>query len=324
MPHRLAARLIGLIVCVGAMWTSACAGPPQSQPAATALDRHVVIISVDGLRPDMALRVEMPTLRGLMKRGCFTFWAQTVPVAITLPSHTSMLTGVGVATHGVDWNGDTPAGVYPYSRVPTLFEVARKAGFTTAMAAGKSKFVAVAKPGTLNWSFIPDAAKTTNNAVADQAVAMIHAHTPGVLFVHFPDVDTAGHAFGWGSPEQVKAIENADGQIHRVLEAVEQEHLTDKTLVIVTADHGGAGLNHGPGDPRSRHIPWIAAGPDVRENFDLTLLDKLTVHTEDTFATACWFLSIPLPAGVEGNPVKEISQPRPAGEAKRVEPAVKN
>jgi arylsulfatase A-like enzyme len=233
-----------------------------------------------------------------------------------------MLTGVSVAKHGVDWNGDRPAGIDLYPRVPTLFEVARKAGFTTAMAAGKSKFVALVRPDTLDWSFLPNSTKCTDNTVADQAVAMIREHQPGVLFVHFPDTDTAGHASGWGSPEQLKAIENADAQIARVIEAIGREHLTDKTLVIVSADHGGAGLNHGPGDPRSRHIPWVAAGPDVRENFDLTRLDQLTVHTEDTFATACWFLGIPLAAYVEGKPINQIAQP--AGEARRTEPAVQN
>ena len=54
---------------------------------------HVVLISVDGLRPDLALRANMPSLRGMLREGAYTFWAQTVAVAITLPAHTSMLTG---------------------------------------------------------------------------------------------------------------------------------------------------------------------------------------------------------------------------------------
>jgi predicted AlkP superfamily pyrophosphatase or phosphodiesterase len=271
----------------------------------------VLVISVDGLRPDLALRADMPTVRDLLKHGAFTFWARTTAVAITLPSHTSMLTGVTPARHGIMWNEDLPLSTPFYPRHPTLFEVAHKAGFTTAMAAGKSKFIALAKPGTLDWTFVPGTAEcmVTDQVVADHAVAMIHEHKPQVLFVHLPDVDTAGHRSGWGSNEQVKAIEGADAQIRRVLDALDQERLRDATLIIVTADHGGAGLSHGADDQRSRHIPWIAAGPGVRENFDLTLCPKLEVHTEDSFATACWFLGIGLADDLDGKMVAEILQP---------------
>src|SRR5690242_6521552 len=67
---------------------------------------HVVIISIDGLRPDVLLRARAPALHSLYESGAFSFWAQTIPVAITLPSHTSMLTGVGVERHGIDFNDE--------------------------------------------------------------------------------------------------------------------------------------------------------------------------------------------------------------------------
>jgi arylsulfatase A-like enzyme len=63
---------------------------------------------------------------------------------------------------------------------------------------------------------------------------------------------------------------------------------------------------HGPNDPRSRHIPWIVVGPGVRANYDLTRAADLHVNTEDTFATACYVLGIPLPADIDGKPVLAI------------------
>ncbi|GIW74943.1 MAG: hypothetical protein KatS3mg104_0006 [Phycisphaerae bacterium] len=59
----------------------------------SAAEPRVLIISIDGLRPDLALRAEMPNLRSLLRNGSYSFWAYTTPAAITLPSHTSMLTG---------------------------------------------------------------------------------------------------------------------------------------------------------------------------------------------------------------------------------------
>src|SRR5688572_31117328 len=70
--------------------------------------RRVLVISVDGLRPDLLLRSDTPNMHRLFRSGCYTFWARTVPQGITLPSHTSMLTGVTPRRHGIEWNRDLP------------------------------------------------------------------------------------------------------------------------------------------------------------------------------------------------------------------------
>jgi predicted AlkP superfamily pyrophosphatase or phosphodiesterase len=264
---------------------------------------RVAIVSIDGLRPDVALRADMPHLRALMVRGSFTFWAHTTDVAITLPSHTSMLTGVTPDKHGIHWNDNDAENRPEYPQVPTLFQLAKKQGRTTACVAGKSKFRVFAAPGALDWKFIKEA---SDDEVADAAVAIVREHQPEVLFVHFPDCDRVGHKDGWGTPRQIDAVSHADQALGRVLDALDQEHLTDKTLIIVSADHGGNGRTHGGLDPRSQHIPWIAAGPGVKQNFDLTRIQPLVVATYDTFATACFALSIPPPDHIDGKPVMAI------------------
>ncbi|HEY2589704.1 MAG TPA: alkaline phosphatase family protein [Tepidisphaeraceae bacterium] len=272
----------------------------QEKPAVAS---RVAIISIDGLRPDVALRADMPHLRSLMARGSFTFWANTTDVAITLPSHTSMLTGVTPEKHGIHWNDDKPTNKPEHPLVPTLFDLAKKQGLTTACCAGKSKFRAFETPGALDWKFIKESDDAT---VADAAAAIVREHKPGVLFVHLPDNDRIGHSVGWGTPEQVANLAKTDEALGVVLKALDDEHLTDSTLIIVSADHGGNGRTHGGLDPRSRHIPWIAAGPGVKANYDLTLNIKLVVNTYDTFATACHVLGIPLPADCDGKSINDI------------------
>jgi len=267
---------------------------------------RVLIVSVDGLRPDLSLRADAPVLKGLMERGSYTLWAQTTAVAVTLPSHVSMLTGVPPAKHGVEWNSVLPTTRIIYPSYPTLFELARKAGYTTAMAAGKSKFTGLTEPSTLTWSFVPKETVIPDTKVTDRAIQWIERFGPQVLFVHLPGVDIAGHTYGWGSQEQLDAIANADRCLGRILDAVNARGTLDSTLVIVSADHGGAGKSHGPDDPRSRMIPWIAAGPGVRADYDLTQDEDLTVRTEDTFATACYVLGITPPRPVDGHPIQQI------------------
>ncbi len=285
---------------------------PKTALAAVPADRpvpaitHVVIISLDGCRPDLVLRGDTPVMHAMLDRGSYTFWARTTAESVTLPSHTSMVTGVQPTKHGIQWNADLPLTHPVYPAYPTLFELAHKAGYTTAMAAGKSKFDALAVPGSLDHVFLPTTDTMGNDGVADAAVGFIQRYRPDVLFVHLPATDNAGHKNGWASPPYMAALHDADTCVGRILKAVDDAGLTGHTFVLVTSDHGGAGRGHGPDDARSRHIPWICVGPGIRRGLDLTTYGDLQIDTEDTFATACYLLGIPVLKTVEGKPVTQI------------------
>jgi hypothetical protein len=298
-----------VLLAIWATSTFAAGAAPTTRPVEAI--KKVVIISIDGGRPDLLLRADTPAVHKLLELGTFTLWARTTEMSITLPSHVSMLTGVTPKKHLVDWNSGVPTGRYPYPAVPTLFELARYRGYTTAVASGKSKFIAFSRPGSLDWAAVVPQDIADDSYVATQAASIIKEHKPDVLFVHFPGVDVAGHGKGWGSPEQFDAFHKADAAVATVIAAVKDAGVYDQTLFILTADHGGQGRVHGPNDDRSRHIPWIVAGPGVRKGYDLTRIAELNVNTEDTFATACWVLGIPLPNEIDGKPVQAIF-PMPA------------
>jgi predicted AlkP superfamily pyrophosphatase or phosphodiesterase len=302
MKLRSTARQFAIAVIV-AITVSASAADKPTRPIPAI--EHVLLISIDGLRPDLALRANMPTLRGMLRDGAYTFWAKTTAVSITLPSHTSMTTGVTPGKHGITWNSDLPFSKPVYPGRPTVMEMARQAGYITAMVAGKSKFATLNKPGTITHAVIPAAANSASDdsTVAAEAEKLIAAHKPDLLFVHFPDIDGAGHENGWGSAQQIATIEQTDGQLARIFAALARAGIRSSTLVILSADHGGAGFTHGAEDARSRHIPWIAVGPGVKRGYDLTQLADLEIHTEDSAATICYLLGLPRPAYFDGKPV---------------------
>lgn len=280
------------------------AQPAKPQRPVVAID-HVVIISVDGMRPDLVLLGNAPVMRDMVHRGAYTFWARTTAVSITLPSHVSMLTGVNPRKHKIEWNDDLPLKHPVYPQMPTLFEMAKNAGYTTALVTGKEKFEPLTKPGTLDFAFLPTQDYETDEPVCDKAVEVIAQMKPDVLFVHFPATDKTGHKYGWGSHEQLAAVERVDACIGRIVTALKDAGLFESTFVVVSADHGGQGLTHGPEDARSRQIPWLATGPGVKADFDLTQITGLDVRTEDTCATACWLLGLPLPGYFDGKPVRD-------------------
>lgn len=294
-----AARLLAaglLLLALAPPQRTAAAGPP-------ARASRVLLISVDGLRPDVLLRAQAPVMRGLMTRGSYSMWAHTTAVAVTLPSHVSMLTGLTPPHHGIVWNSDVPLARPVYPSRPTLMKLAHEAGLTTAMATGKTKFQVLAEPGTCDLAYVPSDSTMPDDAVTDTTVAWIRRAAPQVLFVHLPGVDTAGHARGWGSAEQLAAVATADQAIGRVLAALARRGVLDSTLVLVTSDHGGAGRGHGPDDPRSRTIPWILCGPGVRAGVDLDTDSDTEIHTEDSFATLAAVLGLDPGGPLDGHPV---------------------
>lgn len=273
---------------------------------------HVFILSIDGGKPSEIARSEMPVLGRIVKEGAHTWTARTVFPSVTLPSHTSMLTGLDITNHMITWNDWIPgAGAV---RVPTVFALARKQGLSTALFAGKEKFRHLVQ-GDIPDVFVFDAEmpapKDGKKAVkvgtvpaakvAEQVAKHIREKKPNLCAIHFPDTDSAGHKYGWGSPEQIKAFSDVDAALAVVRKAIEDAGIADKSVLIISADHGGHDKTHGSNSPEDMNIPWIAWGKGVRAGAEI----RSAVTTYDTAATALWLLGIQPPEKFDGKPVTE-------------------
>lgn len=106
----------------------------------------VLMISIDGMKPDYvsqaaAERPRLPYLRGMALRGAHATGVTGVWPTVTYPSHTTLITGVAPAAHGIYNNlefdprrnfGDSWYWYASQIRVPTLWQAAHRAGLTTA------------------------------------------------------------------------------------------------------------------------------------------------------------------------------------------------
>jgi predicted AlkP superfamily pyrophosphatase or phosphodiesterase len=108
--------------------------------SAKAQIKHVILVSIDGLHPDMYLDKSWPTpnLRYLMKIGTYADHMLSVFPAYTYPSHTAMVTGALPARSGITYNqpiSDMSGNWYWFNKaikVPTLWQVLKQCGMTTA------------------------------------------------------------------------------------------------------------------------------------------------------------------------------------------------
>jgi hypothetical protein len=278
--------------------------PPTETPTPAPAVKRVIIISLDGLRADAVAQSPMPTVLALMQAGAYSLQAQTILPSATLPSHTSMLTGLCPAKHGVDWNDYLPE--KGFAKGPSLFDVAHAAGLKTIMVVGKQKLVQVTDPASIDsFTYINDRdVVIMEKLLADFPVDF------GVLFIHFPTPDAMGHTYGWPSWQYWDVLRQADTAIANLLQALDERNLRNETLIIITADHGGHGMGHGSDNPFDTTIPWVASGPGVSGG-DV----NVPVSTVDTAATAAWALGLPLPSNWDGIPVYEafgqVSPARP-------------
>lgn len=265
--------------------------PPTSQPQSTYT--HVVVVSIDGLRPDGALTADAPTIDRLRAEGAWARNASTIPDSSTLESHSSMLTGDPVRTHGMNFDDFRPA--RGFIRVPTALYRAHDRGYGTAMFVAKPKLRHIAIPGSLDLFSRPSHAC---ERVASEAGQYLSTARPGLTFIHFGEPDGAGHRRGWMSRTYLTAVTRADSCLATVMSAIEARADRQGFLVIVTADHGGHGRRHGSHRPEDMHIPWIAWGSRVTPgDFDEA------VNTMDTAVTAMTALGVPVHATAEGRVV---------------------
>ena len=261
------------------------AGPPV-------VADNVVMILVDGLRPDALKNAKVPTIDGFIKHGSSTMQAQTVEPSLTLPSVSSMLTGLPVDQHGITWNDYEP--MRGFLKAPTVFEIGSfAAGKWGAMFLNKEKLLHIAKPDRRLLVQICSVAEPGCNAqkIATDVIRAYRTSTegkPSLFFIHLADLDLAGHDKGWMSKPYLQALESTDRAIATIVKGFQELGLFKHTVFIVTADHGGHDKTHGTNVPEDMTIPWIAAGPGIKSGYVI----KQPVSIIDTAATALRALGV--------------------------------
>jgi predicted AlkP superfamily pyrophosphatase or phosphodiesterase len=214
-----------------------------------------------------------------------------------------MLTGVTPDVHGVLWNSEE-LDELGYVRVPTVFEIARQNGFTTAGFFSKAKFKHLEKPGSFDYSQSPRGDIWMATKTIGDARHYLKFKKPNLMFVHIGEPDYAGHSIGWMSVFYRMAVRRADAAVASLLQGADATFGAGNYTVIVTADHGGHGRDHGSDDERDMTIPWIVWGRGVEKG-----AIAADIKTMDTAATVLWLLGVRRPEPWSGRAVANAFTP---------------
>jgi Type I phosphodiesterase / nucleotide pyrophosphatase len=255
------AAVLGIVQLVGA-------------PSAGSAADHVIHISIDGLKPnDLQTLIDAgsaPNLKRFQEEGAWTNNARTdYTHTITLPNHTSMLTGRPVSLpegmpstvhHGYTSNGQPSSSWTLHNRGPDVykastFDVVHDAGLSTALYASKSKFVIFDQSYNSTTGGVHAngrdkidsffAQENASAAMQTQLLAGLANNLFNYTFVHYADPDIAGHTFGWGSANYMDSIVTVDGYLGGLFDLIENnELLNGHTAIVLSSDHGGSGTSH--------------------------------------------------------------------------------
>lgn len=237
---------------------------------------RVLMIGIDGCRPDALMAANTPTLDSLMSSGTFSLHARTIYPTWSGPGWSSMLTGVWYTKHGVTDNTFSGANFTSYPHFFNRVEAFDSSLYTASIC---------------QWApvndYIVNLADLISNpglgiGVATTAANLLSAQDPDVVFLHFDDVDHEGHASGFSptNPLYLSAIEGVDGHVRTVLKALRARptFALENWLVLVSTDHGGIGTSHGGNTEEEKTIFLILSGGGlpVQELTPLTTNAPLT------------------------------------------------
>ena len=262
--------------------------------ANTAVGASLLMISVDGLKPEYVLDADahglkIPFLRSMMRDGAYARGVNGVWPTVTYPSHTTLLTGVSPAEHGIYNNLEfDPRNTYANAwywyaqqiRVPTLWQAAHDAGFSTAsigwpvsVGAAAVDFLipeywrvarltdvdpsdallmaALARPSDLLQKMQArlgpymrgnDPSPPGDEIKTRYALDILKNQKPKFMTIHLSSLDEQQHKSGPFSPQANQDLEVIDGQLAQLFAA---ERANDsKAIAVVVSDHGFVHITH--------------------------------------------------------------------------------
>ncbi len=263
-------RTLPVVGALALLALAGCGVPRTEEPrSAPAVSPNVLLVTLDTVRADHVgcygdRAAETPALDRLAREGVRFAWASS-PVPLTLPAHSSLLSGLLPPHHGLRNNG---AGSFP-AETATLATALAAAGYRTAAFVGAyvldHRFGLARGFSTYDDRMerdasggVPEDGERRGDAVVDRALAWLTANAEGeggrahpfFLWVHLYDA----HApYDPPSPYRERhagrpydgEIAFADAQLGRLLAALDRAGLAASTVVAAAADHGEALGEHG-------------------------------------------------------------------------------
>ena len=269
--------------------------PEESVPS-DYVYKHVVVIGVDGAGAFFK-NADTPNLDKIFANGAVTYEMLTSNPTISAQCWGSMLHGVTANVHGLT-NAVVENTPFPTdSPIPSVFRVIRN-------QMPNAKLGSLCNWNPINVGIVEDGLDVYKKggmgdaAIINEAISYVQQEKPTFLFIQFDEADGAGHGNGYNTRAQHAKITEQDGLIGQLYETYEKLGILEDTLFIVTADHGGNGVNHGGWSDAEKYVMFAAAGKTVEKGGKITDMEVrdvplVVLHALGLEAPATWTARVP-------------------------------
>ena len=227
---------------------------------------HVIVVGIDGAG-SFIKDAATPNFDRIFANGAVTYGALASNPSISAECWGSMLLGVGPEVHKLT-NAIVSSTPYPVdSPFPSLF---RRIKDTYPEA----ELGSYCDWNPITFGIVENNIGVSHDTANDDVLVpvicdYIRNKKPDFLFMQFDSVDGAGHKYGYGTPEHLKRINEADVLVNDIYKAAEDTGIIEDTLFIVIADHGGTnpgngqGGGHGGWTDGEKYVTFAATGKNV-------------------------------------------------------------
>ena len=241
------------VACLVALLSlAACSTtPPRTAPEESPA---LLLISIDGLRPDYLGKGNTPHLDRHAREGVHAEWMNPSYPVLTFPNHFTLVTGLRPDHHGIVHNSmrDEEAGGFRVADLQAgadarwwqgepIWNTAEKNGLRTAVWAWPGNMAPIG--GLRPTRHVEYSPQVSPAARADEVAGWLTeaaATRPRLAALYFEQVDGSGHDHGPNAPQTQATVRDVDAAIGRILDTLESTGRRAHTNVIVVSDHGMA------------------------------------------------------------------------------------
>jgi len=245
--------------------------------------KHVIILGIDGAGAFEA-KCNTPNMDRIFSQGIWTAKCISSFPPISSQCWGSMLTGVKPSVHKKTNKNTWKTNPYNNSVYPTIFKLAKETNPSYKLASFGNWTPFYEGLIEQDIGLVTDAGE--DDVLTEKISEYIKSEKPNLMFVQLDSVDHAGHSKGWGTKSFYNAMQNVDGYVGQIYEAIKEAGILDDTLFIITADHGGQLKGHGGVLPSEFMICFGAAGKTVNQSSNLKLKGR------DLAAIVCYAMNL--------------------------------
>jgi predicted AlkP superfamily pyrophosphatase or phosphodiesterase len=293
-------------IILGIFMVFSCTGKNQMPRS-----KHVILIGLDGVSSYGFQKAATPRMNEMAQNGALSVNARCILESSSSQNWMTMLSGAIPNQHGVTSNDWEPQ---KHAIEPIL---KNKAGFFPSVfdliktQKPENKVYLFYEWGGLARMFdltVPDKVERVENGVQllNKGIDSFFADKPEFLFVAVDEPDHVGHAAGHESQAYFDCITKYDSIIGCLVDRLKAEKMLDKTVLIVTADHGGIHKGHGGNTPNEMEIPILLYGGKVTKG-------KLIEHSNiiaDIAPTVAGLLGVTMPDECVGKFIHAAFEPK--------------